>query len=340
MRSVDFSIVTFPVPTTSLWPRDAADPCELLLRYDFFNSLCQSCTPPNILQGDNRKVYLSLGAVAREKWVADGHPTIWEQDEAFSYSPLLWAKTLCEVGFAVGFIFDDDPSVVVWPTGDTDLVGGHSAVVYCAQVRPSLWHYKPFAISDAVSTTVAKTARTVDLQPQKGTLLNLPSELRNLIYDASLEHNELDCGPDPAPCLLEMRVPALCSTCHQIRDEFAPIYLSSRQWSIGAQIDGQEGPRKPADSIFSPANYWLMHLPVEECVLVFDIDVATTRKVSRAELAFRKSSWSRTTRIEQYEDLLRELIDMLLEDGDKRGLTMTDLVAIMDFCLQYHGPPD
>ena len=331
-------------------------------RIDFavVNALWHSLTVARLFKRKSRPDYFALyKLMLAASGVLQGQPS---NKPDLSWSPQELTDVLSGMRVDLGLIFADDPAVVVWPAGKSHAKSGRSIVLYCPYPQHCdpkgaspywwyrqgslYWRYKPLSDTTADdSRTEANATATPIVRVGKKTFLDLPAELRNVVYTMYL-NDSADAGAGERVIEhFKLKLPDICMASKQICDEVAPQWLASTRFRVGPKLQGLLRSSRSirssmllARDILKPSNYFLSQLPNASHIrhlkilqnLTPDIIITLTDDARADDMVVRVSGGQQ----EMHSSLrngLRDLAESLAADNGTGGLSLTDVVAIVDY---------
>lgn len=274
-------------------------------------------------------------------------------------NPTELAQGLKALQIDLGVMLSEDRRSIVWPLGKEDASQGRCVLVECCAAYGAGWRYKtiippyvhktspqPREVPDSQDSTdrITSSRDTDSSSPTEShsPFLRLPPELRNMVYTEYLAEPTHITNSSPLWTHEHVKIgyldkPDICMTCRTLRDEVLPVYLASRKVHVKVQGGAELSTWSYlARYVFTQANRWMSFVPISaqltHVVFVF--------KVARVEVVLRKESpgfeltamnLCKEPKVGRYLGLLRELVQIIVEDKTTPGLSVVDVALIADF---------
>ncbi|KAK5121869.1 hypothetical protein LTR85_004440 [Meristemomyces frigidus] len=357
--------------TERLWNNVPREECGRKLPYDNINAVWLSPNAHVLLDTTGMDDYRELSDAVTNAVVGGTD----YQRRYLAHRPACLAKALLTMQIDLGLLFDDDLSVLVWPLGKTHAVKGRSVVVQCGHYSEGGWRYRVVArvsgeasrqaatqivsteftgvtgvASLASGTITRKDQQILGDQPRSRSkqvsFLDLPAELRNAIYAEYLsfqpktyEEREKYGWVLQTQNLATAIPPEICSTCRQIRDEVAPLYLASKTFLVALPKRKVTPGKLVHASVMSTGNKWLPALPSAAHFrdIRFQLpgprrgDVYLTLRAEAPGFELQPCLGRWQLGLAEHVEQLRELVRIVVHDRDTDGLSVADVAVIADF---------
>ncbi|KAK5732586.1 hypothetical protein LTR17_010401 [Elasticomyces elasticus] len=307
------------------------------------NAIWHCLTESALCNENDKEAYLKLCLILEQE-----AGTTWRSglNRQATWDTTTLTKGLTKISVDSGFIFGDDHTVVVWPSGKFNANRGRGIVLYCVQPLTTApddglnYRYRPLVMEHAENDKqeakprlpASETNMALDLHPK--TFMDLPAELRNIIYGFYLHNSSTEVKWEQD---LQMKR----------RDELALPPLSEAS-SFGATYTLQ---RKKITFMFD-GNYSIRLLPSQAHIRRLAIPFgqhaeARTLYIDWTEQArgcgevvvFEENGRRALDRAGEprYASALRKLIEILVEDNGTNGLSLIDAAVITDLLYIHHG---
>ena len=333
------------------------------LRYDGVNAVWRASATNRLWNKCDPRLYLDLIKASDKAYEAFANQGLMHPGDGIS-DPRALAMACKSFGLTIGFVFEDDPSVIVWPVGTPPLAISPSAIVRCNFTDAIGRQFSATRVSDhdeshlgqALGSTkelaIASKQSTVAIQREALTFFHLPAELRIQVYE------NLERMWDGGKRLKYVHLPSICSASRQLRNEALPVLIRSRSVSVEIRehyVQGSAQKRKDRESQrarFLSCNVFTKHnrclaLPsaahLKEITFQVPQETRCLRKtvtlklLSRApgfellipegSLQLRQLSMVESTKLNA---VFRELVRTVVQDRTTEGLSVFDVGVIAD----------
>ncbi|KAK3638436.1 hypothetical protein LTR56_013076 [Elasticomyces elasticus] len=308
------------------------------------NAIWHCLTESALCNENDKEAYLKLCLILEQE-----AGTTWRSglNRQATWDTTTLTKGLTKISVDLGFIFGDDHTVVVWPSGKFNANRGRGIVLYCVQPLTTApddglnYRYRPLVMEHAENDKqeakprlpASETNMALDLHPK--TFMDLPAELRNIIYGFYLHNSSTEVKWDEVS--------------RQFYEEVTPLWLAGKQFWCDLHNNRLQG--KKITFMFD-GNYSIRLLPSQAHIRRLAIPFgqhaeARTLYIDWTEQArgcgevvvFEKNGRRALDRAGEprYASALRKLIEILVEDNGTNGLSLIDAAVMADLLYIHHG---